>query len=462
MLDRFLSLRSTLQWETWQRWVIVAALLAMAVYAGRRPSWMLVIAPFVMVAGALVVRRPWLGLLAVVVAGLSIPWGMGTGTQTELSLTVLLIAALSGLLFLDIFSVRRRTFIGARPIWPLFALIGAALVSLVAGLQPWHMFALTAPLPSQMGSVAIYVLSVAAFLLAAHYLTRLSQLRWLVWLFLAAGALYIASRALSVSPPPIWPGNPNGATGSLLWIWLVALAFSQAVFNDSLRRPWRGALLALSAATLGVGWILGRDWVSGWLPPLIAVLIVLWLKDWRVGLTVSALVAVYFLWVDPHSSLSVVSEESYSILSRDAAREALLTQAFPLSPILGLGPANYWWYSPLFPILGYAVKFNSHNNYIDILLQFGLLGMACFAWFSAEIGWLGWRLHRTVADPFARAFVNGALAGLGATLLAAWLGDWLLPFVYNIGMGGLRSSVLAWLFLGALIAIEQMQRRGEV
>lgn len=460
MFDRILSLRPAHHWESAQRWVIVVALLALAVYAGRRPSWTLVAAPFALVGGALFVRWPWLGLLAIVGAGLSVPFGMGTGTQTELTLTILLTAALSGLLFLDIFSLRRKMFVRARPVWPLFVLLGATLVSLVAGLQPWHVFALTAPLPSQVGSVAIYALSAAAFLLAAHYLTQLSQLRWLVWLFLAVGAMYIATRVVSIPTPPIWPGRPNGATASLFWVWLVALAFSQAVLNDSLRRAWRWALLALTLATLGVGWMLGRDWISGWLPPLIAVLIVVWLKDWRAGLTLTATVVAYF-WLDPGASSALVSEESYSLLTRDVALNVLLTQAFPLSPLLGLGPSNYWWYSPLFPILGYAVKFNSHNNYVDILLQFGLLGMACFAWFVAEISWLGWRLHKTVTDPFARAFVNGALAGLAASLVAAWLGDWLVPFVYNIGMAGFRSSVLAWLFLGSLVAIEQMRRRGE-
>ena len=76
-------------------------------------------------------------------AGLSVPFGMGTGTQTELTLTILLTAALSGLLFLDIFSLRRTTFIRARPIWPLFALIGATLVMEGFGSHVekfWHNF----------------------------------------------------------------------------------------------------------------------------------------------------------------------------------------------------------------------------------------------------------------------------------------------------------------------------------
>jgi hypothetical protein len=36
------------------------------------------------------------------------------------------------------------------------------------------------------------------------------------------------------------------------------------------------------------------------------------------------------------------------------------------------------------------------------------------------------------------------------------LGDWVLPFVYNVGFGGFRASVLGWLFMGGLVALEQM------
>jgi hypothetical protein len=52
--------------------------------------------------------------------------------------------------------------------------------------------------------------------------------------------------------------------------------------------------------------------------------------------------------------------------------------------------------------------------------------------------------------------VYGALGGLAGTLAAGMLGDWILPFVYNIGFSGFRTSVIGWLFLGALIAVQQI------
>jgi hypothetical protein len=41
-------------------------------------------------------------------------------------------------------------------------------------------------------------------------------------------------------------------------------------------------------------------------------------------------------------------------------------------------------------------------------------------------------------------------------VVAGMLGDWVLPFFYNVGLNGFRSSMLGWLFLGGLVSIEQM------
>jgi hypothetical protein len=75
------------------------------------------------------------------------------------------------------------------------------------------------------------------------------------------------------------------------------------------------------------------------------------------------------------------------------------------------------------------------------------------------VGWLGWRLRNQAPTGFAQAYVYGALGGLAGTLVAGALADWIVPFVYNVGLTGFRASMLAWLFLGGLVSIEQMVRR---
>ena len=130
------------------------------------------------------------------------------------------------------------------------------------------------------------------------------------------------------------------------------------------------------------------------------------------------------------------------------------------SPFMGFGWANYRWFTPLFPIRGYAVYFNSHNQYVDIVAQIGVVGLICFVWFFVQTGILGWKLRTRVPAGFPRAYVYGALGGLVATLVAGMLGDWILPFFYNVGLTGFRASVLAWLFLGGLVVLEQIYTGG--
>jgi len=126
---------------------------------------------------------------------------------------------------------------------------------------------------------------------------------------------------------------------------------------------------------------------------------------------------------------------------------------------LGLGFANYYWYTPLFHIRGYAVNFNSHNNYVDIVAQTGFVGLVCFLLFLWQVGWLGWRLREQVPAGFAQAYVYGALGGLVGITVVGMMGDWVVPFFYNIGLSGFRSSMFGWLFLGGLVSLEQMVRK---
>ena len=126
------------------------------------------------------------------------------------------------------------------------------------------------------------------------------------------------------------------------------------------------------------------------------------------------------------------------------------------NPLFGLGFSNYYWYTPLFPIRGFRVSFNSHSQYVDLIAQVGFLGLICFVWLFFEVGRLGWSLKDRVPDGFPRAYAYGVLGGVVGTLVAAFLVDWVLPFVYNIGLNGFRASILPWIFFGGLIGVEQI------
>jgi hypothetical protein len=413
-----------------------------------------------MLAGAggalLFLRIPELGLVAVLVAALCVPFAIGTGTQTPLHAAVLLLPLLLVLWLLDMLRRRSVRLVPSPTNVALVAFIVASTISLLGGQTGWNLLEGSASLMAQAGGWAVFVLSAGAFLLVGNQVRDLRWLRLLTAIFVAVGSVVVLAR---VFPAFDYLGSiliADGADGSLLWVWMVALAAGQAVANRSLSLVQRFALFGLALMTLGVGWFQGREWASGWAPGLVALLALVWLRSWRLGLAITLAGAAGIVLVASDLPAALLAGDQYSVSTRGEALRIILGQVLPANPVFGLGFGNYYFVTPLYPILGWSVRFNSHSQYVDILAQTGVVGMACFAWLMASIGRLGWRLRERAASGFARGYVYGCMAGLAGTLVAGLLGDWFLPFVYNIGLAGFRASLLGWMFLGGLVAVKKM------
>ncbi len=439
--------------------IVVLSVLTLSAYLAPRASLNHLL--LLLGAGGVLVflHKPELGLIALLIAALSVPFAIGTGTQTSLHAAILLIPVLLAVWVADMIHRRTLRLVPSLVNAPLIAFAIGATISFLAGNLPWNYFADKASLQAQMGGWAVFVLSAAVFLLMANQITDLHWLKALTGLFLALGAVVVIGRVL---PPVATLSNllvVDRAQGSLFWVWLVALSGGQAFFNRSLGRTWRLGLAMLALAVLGVGWFQGLGWASGWMPEMVALGALLWLRSWRLGLLLTAVGVAGVLVRDPDLPARLVALKQYSIDTRLIAWQIVLGQVIQANPVIGLGPANYYHYTPLYPILGWYVKFNSHNQYVDIVAQLGIVGLALFAWLMLSVGRLGWGLRERVDNEFARGYVYGCLGGLAGTLVAGMLGDWFLPFVYNIGLAGFRASMLGWLFLGGLVAIEQITLR---
>ncbi len=434
--------------------VLSAALIHLV--SPRQAKLILVLIPGLGVA-VVFLRRPAWGLLALIGGSLLVPFSLGTGTQTGINITILTLVLLLGLWLLDMIVLRRRLRLTlSRVVVASLAILVSATLAFLAGQLPWFQVP-SAPMSAQLGGLAVFWLSVVAFLLAAHQIQDMLWLQRLVWLFLALGALYVVGGLLPASRPTIDALFPHGATGSVFWIWLVSLAFGQAVFNRQLSGRWRWALGALVVAVFYAGLVRTRSWVSGWLPPLVSVVAILVVGRPRLGMLAALAAGLSGIVYRETIFRIIYLENEYSFLTRVEAWR-IVFEIIKVNPVLGLGPANYRFYTPLFSILGWYVQFNSHNQYVDLVAQTGILGLASFLWFVWEVWRLGWRLRDRVCGGFAQAYIYGTLGAVGGMLAAGMLGDWVLPFVYNIGMEGMRASVLGWLFLGGLVVIEQAER----
>jgi O-antigen ligase len=444
--------------QPWLRLLIIAGVLlfsAILAFSGSaRLLQLMLVLPIGLGAILLLLRWPPLGLLALI-GTIMIPFIGPSNANATWALAGLLM----GLWIFDMMVHRRQIRLpSSLPILPLLFLVIVAILAFGIGQMPWYTFAQPAPLGAQLGGLSLFILSAGVFLLAAYYIRDVRWLEWLCWLLLTTGAVYILGRLiLPVGRLTVllFPSD-GGATGSLFWTWLVAISFSQVMFNKKLHSGWRVALGVLCLSTLYVAMWQGWAWNSGWVPPLAAVLGILWAGAPRLGVVATLFgLAGGLTKFQKLSDMVMVGDNSYSLGTRTDAW-LIVWEIVKVNPILGLGPANYYWYTPLFPIRCWAVQFNSHSQYVDLVAQTGLLGLACFLWFFGAVAWLGWQLRTRVPEGFPRAYVYAAFGGVVGTFTAAFFGDWVIPFFYNINLGGFRTSMLSWLFLGGLVALEQI------
>jgi O-antigen ligase len=442
-------------------WLIIAglfissAVLSPFIAQGNRLV-QLVFALYIGIIGAIILLRfTQMSLVLLVVTSMIVPFRISTGSESSINAFMLLLIVLLGLWVLEML-VRDRAIrlLPSRAVVVGILFAGSAILSFGFGQLPWFLTN-AAPITAQVGQLALFLLSVGAFLLIAHKV-ELPGLKGMVWAFLILGGIFLVGRVVPMLNSRVIPLFQRAVWDSLFWTWIMAMGFSQAVFNHHLTMRWRIGLGGIALIAAYIGLVVAQDWTSGWLPAVVAVGVIFWIgkPQWRaraIWLVVFAAAINYQKILE----ILLVGDNEYSLMTRLEAWR-IMFEVISANPIFGLGPANYYWYSALFPILGYYVPFNSHNNYIDIIAQNGLVGVILFLWFAWEIGKVGLKLRDRVPDGFQKAYVYGCLGGLVGMMAAGMLGDWVIPFVYNVGLEGFRASGLAWMFLGGLLALEKM------
>jgi hypothetical protein len=437
-----------------RRWlqiaVVIAVLLASAVISfwGSGTVYLLLL---VLLGGVVVLlallRQPNLGFIFVIIGGMLIPITGPSG----LSAATVVIALMVGLWILEMFIVDRNfKFVHSFTLLPVVVFLAISTLAFIIGQIPWFIFARQAPLDAQVGGYGIFLFSMAGLVLAAHLIKDIRWLKIIVWTFIGLSSVYILSRALHIDP--ISSLYHDAFTGqSMFWTWLIALASAQILYNHDLKRWIRWLLIVLVILTFYIGVAQGYDWKSGWVPPAIAVAILVLLRFRKLIIfliPIAVIVGLYF-------AVDLIGTEGYSWGTRvDAWR--IVLEISRISPLLGMGFSNYYWYTPLFPIRGWRVSFNSHSQYVDLIAQVGILGLIVFLWMVFEVVRLSWKLSQKTTDGFSLGYIYGVLAGVCASVVAGFLGDWMLPFVYNIGLPGFRASILPWIFMGGVIALEQI------
>lgn len=448
---------------------LVLAILIVSGLVGHRPSQ----TALTMLVGALgallLLQQPALGLAAMAALSFTLPLEFGTGSDVSITPPAFLIPAIALVWLVD--GLRKHTLQlpTSRTMLPLFLFAGSGLLSFLAGTVYWDPSVPRADnlVLVQLAQWGIFVLSAAIFVLAGDLGRRVQWLERATWTFLILAGVVVLENYVPWLQRSLGWSSPLRAKSGVFGAWLGALATGQLLFNRRLGLLAKTALFALLAAAAYVFWFQWNEWTSGLGPFTAATLAVVWLYIWRrsrrVGLAAVLVGVVLAIALYPIVfALSGGERElEYSWGGRLVLYRAVLDLAKE-HPILGLGPAAYrhygftqWLSLGAGSALYLRPNISSHNNYIDIYAQVGLLGLGLFLWFVVCLGLVGWRLRSRFDGDFCDGYVHGALGGLVGSLVAMMLVDWFLPYVYNVGFAGFRTSALAWMFLGGLVALEQ-------
>lgn len=444
--------------------MVAAAVVGFAAFFGSHPSviWLALLCAGLTVAALL--RQPLLGLVAAIVTALFVPFALGTGREVSLNLSTVVVPGTFGLWVLIMVRQRNLHLPRSGTTTPLLLFLLASLLSLVVGNAFWDP---AIPRPGnlvlvQLGQWGIFAFSALAFWLMASMVRDETWLRRLTFLFLVLGGILAAVRVL----PDTASFRAMFATYAVdrapFWLLLAALGGGQLLFNPSLSRRWRWFLWAVMGLVMAFAFVVERTTLSNLAGVLPALGVLAWLRwpRWRWGFVAIGLLAVTIFAPTIFEFAGGDDEWDESGGSRLTLIQRVVDVTMR-NPVTGLGPASYRAYARMQP-LAYGRAFylephvNSHNNYVDLFAHTGLLGLAIFAWFSAEVFRLGLQMRQRFSAGFAGGYANAMLALWVGALVLMLFADWILPHVYNIGFPGFQASVLVWLFLGGLVALEHM------
>lgn len=444
---------------------ITVAVLLLAFFLGRSPSPFYLAALLAIGPAVVIMRHLRLGLLALIALALVLPLPISTGSEVSLRPVALLVPALCLLVLMGLLLRKKYVLPSSAVHLPLGLFLVAGLISLGIGNIIWDPevprkanFILV-----QTAQWGIFAFSACAFWLTAILADQEIWLRRMVATFLIVGGVLALLRVCPLTFPMYLALSSGAVDRAPFWMLLVALAGGQLLFNRQLNRLLQVALVVLLAAAIYYCFFLERATAAFWVGAAAAAGVLVWLRFPRVRMPIVLVFAVLLTTGKVSSAIWDFAGGDDEWLESGGSRIALIQRVVEVTmrnPITGLGPAAYRPYANMKPMqYGRAYwltpLINSHNNYVDLFAHTGLVGLGIFLWFMTALALLGGRLHRRYSQGFLAGYVNGMLAAIAGSIVIMFLLDWILPFVYNVGFLGFQASVLVWLFLGGLVAIDQ-------
>ncbi|MBP1464883.1 O-antigen ligase family protein [Candidatus Chloroploca sp. M-50] len=379
-----------------------------------------------------------------------------TGTESTLPASLVLTLGLVAIWGLTMI-VRREWQVPASPFtWPLLIFMLICIISLPWGIL-WRDPILNMRVMggnfifTQIGSLVTMISLMCIPFLVGRFIDQAWKIKFYLVCFIVCGILMTVTQFFSIRQNIL---NDRGSCG----LWSVVSLFV-ILTTQQLRWYWRLLIITLIVWHLYVMMILNSSWLSGWVPTILAIAIILWMRS-RLIFTILIAVTISFTFfgsIRPQIEQMIAEEIDEGGLERFAIWERNFGVIFD-HWFLGTGPAGYSPYNmTYFP---WDAR-STHNNHMDILAQFGFVGMAVWIWFTVASVRYGWRVMSNAPEGLLRITAMTSLSGWIAAQFSMIFGDWMLPFAYNQGITGFSYIVYNWIFLGLIISVDRVSQHAK-
>jgi len=340
---------------------------------------------------------------------------------------------------------------------PLLLLLPASVLSLIVGFS-W--FDPTVPVQNMklavsIGQILLIVWPIGTYLVVANSVDDDQTIRAIRSTIIV---LALPSLGLLVAPPSV--------AGYLDWSVTFALPASSLCFAEffytrsTLRRL---ALLILTFAPVFYGYASGKAFYYAYV--VVSSAVIAGLKSPYLFFRLAPIALAGYIVLVPIVSGSflpgfldsaIETEESQQSLGGTGGRDRLIVDGLNIwsrHPVFGVGPGNNYPYMLRYSSLGTA-----HNQYVNVLMELGLIGFACFMAFVFRAARMGLRVWRNATSPLHKNVTLAWLGVFGAMLVGGMFGDFMLPSIRNSGLELFSIYYLQWILLGVMVSVSALQR----
>jgi O-antigen ligase len=340
---------------------------------------------------------------------------------------------------------------------PLLLLLPVSMVSLLVGFT-W--FDPTVPVQNMklsvsVGQILLFVWPIGTYFVAAHGIDNDKTIRAIRTTIVV---LALPSLGLLVAPPSLVPYLEWSVTFALP---ASSLCFAEFFYSRSMIRKL--GLLIITFAPVVYGFASGKAFYYAYV--VVSSAVIVGLKSPRLFFQLAPVaLAAYVVFVPLVSGSllpgvverAIETEESQQSLGGTGGRDQLIIDGLSIwsrHPVFGVGPGNNYPYMIRYSSLGTA-----HNQYVNVLMELGLLGFVCFAAFAFRAARMGLRVWRNARTPLHQYVTLAWLGVFGAMLAGGMFGDFMLPSIRNSGLELFSIYYVQWVLLGVMVSISALQR----